>query len=146
MNKTENKVKELVAAYGSAEPEVICEGMGVTVVTHDLPACVNGFTVRMYEMPFIVLNSALNDDERRVTMAHELGHIVLHNGTNSIELSCNTSFCVSKYEREADCFAAFLLLQAELSSFEGYECLTAEEVSKMTHVPQKMVEQAFTES
>ena len=78
MNKTENKVKELVAAYGSAEPEVICEGMGVTVVTHDLPACVNGFTVRMYEMPFIVLNSALNDDERRVTMAHELGHIVLH--------------------------------------------------------------------
>ena len=146
MNKTENKVKELVAVYGSAEPEVICEGMGVTIVSHELPDRVNGFTVRMYDMPFIVLNSSLNYYERRVTMAHELGHIVLHNGTNSIELSCNTSFCVSKYEREADCFAAMLLLCAEYSTLEDYECLTAEEVSKMTHIPQKLVEQAFTEA
>ena len=145
MKKIEKRVKALVEEYGTAEPLELCEEMGITIVEHELPSCVNGFTVRMNEMPFIVLNDALNDDERRVTMAHELGHIVLHRGTNSIELSCNTGFCVTKYEREADCFAVFLLMQAELTSFEGYECLTTEEVSKMAHIPLDMVEQAFAD-
>lgn len=145
MNKTEKKVKELISTYGTAEPLELCEEMGIITVDHELPSCVNGFTVRVRDIPFIVLNSELNYYERRVTMAHELGHIVLHKGTNSVELSCNTSFCVSKYEREADCFAVCLLMQAELSSFEGHECVTAEEVSQMTHIPMSMVEKALSQ-
>lgn len=145
MNKTEKKVNELISTYGTAEPEALCEDMGIITLDQELPERVNGFTIRMYDIPFIVLNSGLSYYERRLTMAHELGHIVLHKGTNSIELSCNTSFCVSKYEREADSFAVCLLMQAELSSFDCHESLTAEEVSQMTHIPMSIVEQALTD-
>ena len=144
MNNIEKRVTELINEYGSAEPEVICEGMGLIIVVHELPQHVNGFTVRMNGIPFIVLNSSLDYYRSRVTTAHELGHIVLHGATNSIELSCNTGFCVSRFEREADCFAAHLLMKAELSSFEGRESLTTEDVSKMAHIPMEMVENAFT--
>ena len=105
--------------------------------------CVNGFTVTMNGMLFVVLNSELDYYRKRVTMAHELGHIILHKGTNSIELSCNTGFCVSRYEREADCFAVYLLMHTVLSQNESFESLTAEEISMLAHIPMDMVERAF---
>ena len=117
--------------------------MGITVLTHDLPASINGFTVRMEGMPFIVLSSALESFERRITIAHELGHIVLHKGTNTVELSINTSFCVNKYEREADCFAAHLLLASSLQELDGMETVTSETLAKLTHMPKEMIEEAF---
>lgn len=140
MNKIEERVREVISEYSTAEPEDICENMGIITLSQPLPACVNGFTVRMNEIPFIVINSCLNYNERRVTMAHELGHIVLHKGTNSIELSCNTSFCVSKYEREADTFAAYLLMYAELYSFDCYDSMTVEELSKLARIPVRMAQ------
>ena len=85
----------------------------------------------------------LNDDQRRFTTAHELGHIILHGCTNSINLSCNTGFCVSRYEREADLFAAYLLLQAEYDQYVDYETLTVDQVSQITHIPQSKVDKLF---
>ncbi len=140
MNKINQTVKQLILKHGTAEPSELCEKMGITFLEQDLPESVNGFTVTMYNIPFIVVNSMLNSYERRITTAHEIGHIVLHKGTNTIELSVNTSFCVSKFEREADCFAAYLLMYAELSEFEGYECVTAEDISKATHMPRSMLD------
>lgn len=143
MNDINNRVRELIARYDTAQPEELCEKMGVTLISQELPESVNGFTVTMYGIPFIVLNSELNYYAKRLTTAHELGHIVLHKGTNTLELSLNTGFCVSKYEREADCFAALLLMQAELSEFDGMETVTAETVARITHVPKEIVERAF---
>ncbi len=140
MNKIEARVRKIIEEYSTAEPEDICENMGIITLSQPLPACVNGFTVRMNDIPFIVINSSLDYHQKRVTMAHELGHVVLHKGTNSIELSCNTSFCISKYEKEADTFAAYLLMYAELSAFEGYESLTVEELSRLAHIPVGMAQ------
>ncbi len=143
MNKTEQTVKQLILRYGTAEPSEICACMGVTLLEQDLPESVNGFTVTMNDMPFVVINSALNNSEKRITTAHELGHIVLHKGTNTIELSLNTYFCVSKYEREADCFAAYLLMYAENWEFVGRESVTAEDISKVTHIPLSRIDNLF---
>ncbi len=145
MSKIEQKVKELMTEYGTAQPYELCDHMGITVLTQDLPESVNGFTVRMYDLPFIVINRMLGYYERRITTAHELGHIVLHNQTNSLELSVNTSFCVNKYEREADCFAAYLLLYAEQNALDGLESITTQDVSRITHIPQEMANNAFSE-
>lgn len=143
MNNIRETVMHLIQQYGCCEPVQLCEKMGITVLTHELPASINGFTVRMEGMPFIVLSSALESFERRITIAHELGHIVLHKGTNAVELSINTSFCVNKYEREADCFAAHLLLAAQMQELDGMEAVTSETVSKITHMPMEMIEEAF---
>lgn len=143
MTKIQNRVKELTEEQGTAEPENICENMGIIVLSLDLPERVNGFTMKQNGIWFIVLNNMLNDDQKRFTTAHELGHIILHGCTNSINLSCNTGFCVSRYEREADLFAAYLLLQAEYDQYVDYETLTVNQVSQITHIPQSKVDKLF---
>jgi len=143
LTKIQNRVKELTEEQGTAEPENICENMGIIVLSLDLPERVNGFTMKQNGIWFIVLNNMLNDDQKRFTTAHELGHIILHGCTNSINLSCNTGFCVSRYEREADLFAAYLLLQAEYDQYVDYETLTVNQVSQITHIPQSKVDKLF---
>ncbi len=143
MEKIRKKIQELTRQYGTCELDELCEKMGIITIDQELPERVNGFTVKMYEISFIVLNKALSFYEKRLTKAHELGHIVLHNGTNTLNLSCNTSFCVTKYEKEADCFAAMLLIQSEMSELEGLDSVTAETVSRLTHIPQEIVDRAL---
>lgn len=143
MNKTEHIVRELIAVFHTSEPDTICDKMGVITLEQDLPDRVKGFTVKMNGINFIVLNKSLEYYRKRFTKAHELGHIIMHNGTNSLELSLNTGFCVSKYEREADSFAAWLLMLAEMSEFEGVESLTAEDVSRIAHIPMYAAHSAF---
>ena len=74
---------------------------------------------------------------RQFNCAHELGHIILHSETNSISLNSRTHLCTSKYEREADLFAVNLLLQDE--TFSTYEGLSVVEISRITHIPLKLI-------
>ncbi len=143
MNKIAEIVKKLTEDFGSSDPFFICEQKGINVIDSDLPECVNGFTITMEGIVFIVLNNALDYYARKITAAHELGHIILHGSTNSVRLSANTSFCVSKLEREADCFAAHLLLLEEAEEMKGMESVTSEDISMLTHMPKEMVESAF---
>ncbi len=143
MNQAKQKAQALAECYHTAEPSELCEILGITVLRQELPRCVNGFTVRMNDLPFIVLNRDLDFYESRFTMAHELGHVVLHKGTNSLNLSLNTDFCVNRYEREADSFAAWLLMQAEMAELEAMESVTAEDVSKIAHIPLSVADSAF---
>ncbi len=140
MGKIKEKVQNIVLLYKTADPEEICEKMGIIILEQELPDCVNGFMLKYLSSKFIIINQSLDYDDKRVTIAHELGHIVLHEETNSIILSTNTSFCVSKYEREADCFAAYLLMELEMPSLDEFESVTSQEISKFIHMPQSVVD------
>lgn len=140
MEKIRKKAESIISLYKTADPREICEKMGIIILEQDLPNSVNGFMLNYLESEFIILNQNLNYDERYVTLAHELGHIILHGDTNSIRLSCNTNFCISKYEREADCFAAFLLMNLKIPSPEEFESLTTHDISRMIHMPVSVVE------
>ena len=143
MKNIAKTVKSIIKKYGSADPFSICEEMEIQVLNQPLPESINGFTITMEGIRFIVLNDMLDYYKRRLTAAHELGHIVLHGTTNTIQLSANTGFCISRYEREADCFAAHLLLSEELSFMHENEALTSQELSMKTHIPKDMIENAF---
>lgn len=143
MNKIQKCVQDIVIKNGSAEPKAICENMGIIILSLELPERVNGFTMQSRGRWFIVLNRMLDDDRKRFTTAHELGHIIMHGCTNSINLSCNTYFCVSKYEREADMFAAWLLLTAEYDLCTECETLTIRQASRMAHIPEEKVDELF---
>lgn len=132
-------VEDIIEKYGCADPFSICEQMDIQVIDQPLPDSINGFTITLEDIRFIVLNNMLEHYKRRITAAHELGHIILHGTTNTIQLSANTSFCISRYEREADCFAAHLLLSEEMELFEN-EAVTARELSMKTHIPLDMIE------
>ncbi len=128
-------VRDLSDRFGTASAEKLCEEMNVTVVKQDLPERINGFTVRMEGLPFIVLRNGLEDSLRKFVLSHELGHIVLHDCTNTLNLSANTRFCVNKFEREADLFAACLLIEEEMDALAEYDTVTAEDAARMSHIP-----------
>ena len=143
MKKIAEQVLNLIKRCGTADPAGICEKSGIVVHIHDLPEHINGFASVYEGTPFIVLNQSLEYYERKITLAHELGHIILHRYTNSVNLSMNTSFCTSRYEKEADCFAAHLLLAGEIGELEDMDSVTAEDVSMITHMPLSMIKKAF---
>ena len=143
MNRIQKCVQDLVIEHGSAEPKNICENMGIIILSSELPERVNGFTTKCRGRWFIVLNDMLDDDRKRFTAAHELGHVVLHGCTNSINLSMNTYFCTSKYEREADTFAAYLLLMAEYDRCAECDALTIQQASQIARIPGEKVDELF---
>lgn len=143
MNKIKKCVNDISKKYGSSEPKAICENMGIIILSLDLPQRVNGFSIKKRGRWFIVLNNMLDDDRKRFTTAHELGHVVMHGHTNSINLSCNTYFCISKYEREADMFAAYLLLKAEYNLCEECESLTIQQAFRIAHIPEEKADELF---
>ncbi|MEU6266222.1 ImmA/IrrE family metallo-endopeptidase [Saccharopolyspora shandongensis] len=68
---------------------------------------VDGLSQWIGDHPVLLINKACPTDRRRLTMAHELGHIVLHNG-----------LATDDPEREANEFAAEFLMPSHVIKAE----------------------------
>jgi Zn-dependent peptidase ImmA (M78 family)/transcriptional regulator with XRE-family HTH domain len=80
------------------------ESAGILVLEHDFgSAKVDGLSQWAAEHPVIVLNSQVPTDRKRLTLAHELGHIVMHNDFSGPDM-----------EDQANQFAAELLMPADV--------------------------------
>lgn len=64
-----------------------CERAGILVIRCDLPAQIDGVTMQLRDLPpCIFLNKSAPADRARHSLAHELGHIVMHRvPTDSME-------------------------------------------------------------
>ena len=61
----------------------------------------------------IHINNNLSSNEERYTLAHELGHYILHQGSNLHFLRRVTSTPLSRQEIEADLFASYFMVSDE---------------------------------
>ena len=89
------------------------EQNGCIIVGHDFGTrAIDGFSYRSANMPPVFhLNTALPPDRWRWTLAHELGHVVMHNGLGETDVSAKEA------EQQADIFAGeFLAPGHELKS------------------------------
>lgn len=70
---------------------------------------------------YIFINVNLSPQEMAETLAHELGHSILHPDVDTFELKLAGSYYfLNKYERQADLFAAeFLLPDNIINDFKG---------------------------
>jgi len=76
------------------------ESAGVLVVEEDMGTQrIDGLSQWAADYPVVMLNSSLSPDRKRLTLAHELGHLVLHN-----------TFVDEDLEQQANDFAAELLM------------------------------------
>lgn len=115
MHKEKEIVDKLIKKYKTANPFELCDKMNINVSYKQLGG-LRGFYRYSKRNQFIDININLNDLNRIVACAHELGHSVIHPNTNRIFLN-STMFVTSKYECEANRFAAYLLLEY----YEGVE-------------------------
>lgn len=104
-----NVVNGIVDKYGTRDPYEICDLMGIEVERHHL-VDVNGYSFEVFGVQQIILSDSLDSCTERYVLAHEIGHAVMHSGFNGAYLMYCTGLAVNKIEKEADAFAAELLI------------------------------------
>ncbi len=99
---------------------------------------INGCYFETDGLKFIFINSKLNEQERKITYAHELGHSILHPDLNTLYFFKYTNSKVFRYENEADIFSAELLLDDDI--FEKYKDVSIYEIAMYENVSTDLVE------
>lgn len=96
----------------------ICKFYGIDVKSENLANDISGLFVFKDNKPFIRYNENEGLERRRFTIAHELGHFILHKDTplfvdkvdRTLYRNMDSSTGEYKKEREANSFAASLLM------------------------------------
>ena len=96
----------------------LCRAMGILVVDHDTTMSVDdfkGLCLIQSRVPVILLNSGLKTGLKRVVLAHEIGHVVLHQELAELRGFHDFDLFGMKdsTEYEANVFAAELMLDTE---------------------------------
>lgn len=91
--------------------EGLCRDLGLDVCTAPLDG-VSGALLQVVPDHYLVVVSRVNTARRRFTIAHELGHYLLHRHL-AAQFAC-ADLDVSPIEREANIFAADLLMPMHL--------------------------------
>lgn len=121
----EMRAAELLKELGENRPPVnvwrVARRTGVRIERADLGEDSSGVLVRRGRAAVIGVNYSHHPNRQRFTVAHELGHFVLHDGAKYVDRSMTTlqfrnaqsSTGTEIEEREANQFAAALLMPAE---------------------------------
>ena len=143
MENIENKSRRLIQYYermtGSHDPVKIAECAGIRVAIMPLGE-IAGNSILLKRKRWIFINDTITKDSPlfRVVAAHELGHALLHRKENCAFIKNHTLLQTSGIEREANLFAAYLLITNDmLSDYTGY---TQEHFCKCTGYPQELIE------
>ncbi|MER2107289.1 MAG: ImmA/IrrE family metallo-endopeptidase [Solibacillus sp.] len=129
------RAQQLREQYKRSCPFVLAEHMKIYVLHHDLHHEINGYYKYDRRNQYIVINDNLDLNMQRVVCAHELGHAVLYKHVNTSFMQQNTFLSISRIEREANRFAAELLVPDE--SF--YECESLHYIASLHNVPIELV-------
>ena len=126
------KANSLARKYNSRNPFEIIDHLNVIVVFYPLEG-VRGFYQYFQRNNIIYIDERLSYKEKMFVCAHELGHMLLHKKANALFMDSRTYFVSSKYENEANAFAAELLIpdsfiienpdmtKSQLARLAGYE-------------------------
>lgn len=136
----EELIKELLSLFyinkPPIKPEVIAYGLGIELYFYKLPPQLSGILYNRKNSPIMLINKNDNLLRQRFTIAHEIGHFLLHDFNHKIYFDYPMES--SKIEREANTFAASLLLPDFL--LDGYLNLSLEKISNIFYVSRKVTE------
>lgn len=106
------KASQLKKKYGTGDPFVIMDALGVQVKYNDNFTHLKAFYYVMLGIPYVVINASLDENEMRTVAAHELGHHILHRqlAKNSPLREIGFYDMKSGPEYEANLFASELLI------------------------------------
>ncbi len=137
-------VKEIVTKlkkkYGTNDPFLLCKSLNIWVYILPL-GNINGHYTYTKRKKVFFINENLNTVQRNFSCAHELGHALLHRKSNVYFNNAKTYFVQSKFETQADLFAAELLIDDNLlDDYQGYNLDT---ISNCIGVDVKFLELKF---
>lgn len=106
----------LVKEFGTNNPLKIIKELGIIVQFSDLgenKGLYHTLEINKNTYHCIHINNNLSSKEQKYTLAHELGHYILHKGSNIHFLRRVTSTPLSRQEIEADLFASYFIVSDE---------------------------------
>lgn len=117
-NLAERVLADFNAPGTAVDIRKLVRGLGITVI--DAPdkqesPNLSGAMVMHEGKPFILVNEGQSSARQRFTIAHELGHLLMHVGTGKAVMFRDevSSRGVDPFEVEANAFAAALLMPEE---------------------------------
>lgn len=108
----ERRVCALKEEFQTDNPEDLARGLGISIYDRSDFSQLLGMFAVVDRRPCIFLNANMGERDRRIVLAHELGHAVLHQSEEGIlDMVQFTLFSTtSRSEYEANVFAAHLLM------------------------------------
>lgn len=135
-----NITRLLKKKYNTSDPYEIARQKGIIIIYEQLGS-INGYYNMIYRQKQIHINCNLDEREKLITVAHELGHAIMHPKANTPFLKNNTLFSVDKLEIEANKFAAELLINdGDIQNYSGY---TIEQIACMLNLSKELVNIKF---
>lgn len=131
------KIAYLKKKYRTTNPFELADMIGIVVITEDLGA-IDGYYNKQLRQKQIHINCNLSENDMLFTCAHELGHALLHQNSNTKFLYENTLLSVDKLEQEANKFAMELLLPDDL--LLEYSNCSIEQMSRLFGYSEKLIE------
>lgn len=146
MNHISDLAHRLTRRYGTSSPFELCDCLDIRIQRPELPEATRALYFQTEAGDSIILlNSVLGEPESRYCCAHELGHILLHPGMNAQIISDLTDLCLPRYERQADLFAACLLIDPNLDDWaRSYDPLSLQQIACLSGLPERVVGLRFS--
>lgn len=137
------RVKNLVKKYGTRDPFLLASYLNLNVKFLEYSDNTKGYYIKVGKNKFIIINSNLTEEEKRIVLAHEIGHAVMHSSKEIHFLRENTLFPKGRHENEANKFAAELLI--DLNSIDKcyIEELSLDQLARFMMVPKELIELKF---
>ena len=112
------KIKEIVRRlkiiYADDNPLEIIKKRNIVLCYLDEKSVSKGAYKKFLGTQFIYINTGLSFFEKRLTYTHELGHSIIHPDVDTFELKRTDPISLTKYENEANLFAAKFLLEDDV--------------------------------
>lgn len=143
METIEHKIKRLIKYYeriaGTRNPVSIAEHAGIRIAIVPLGDIAGNYKlIKRKRWIFVNENIQYNSSLFNVVVAHELGHALLHRKENCAFIKSRTLLLTSGIEREANYFAAHLLITDEM--MKDYIGFTEEQFCNCTGYPKELIE------
>ena len=134
------EVDKLTKKYKTRDPFEIAKGLNIDIIYHDL-GNLKGYYYYQSRMKYIVINKNISENLKPVICAHELGHDRLHlNFAKNFAIREFGLFDMSsKPEREANLFAAELLVDETRFLELILEGNTYSDISSIMNMPVKII-------
>lgn len=105
----QQKANQLIKKYHTNDPFILARECNMRVLFSDL-GHLRGLYQYYKRSKLIIINDMLSYPEQKAVCAHELGHALLHPKLNRFFLHQSTFQNCDRLEREANLFAACLLI------------------------------------
>ncbi|QXE19499.1 ImmA/IrrE family metallo-endopeptidase [Clostridium sp. 001] len=138
------RVKHLIQRYNTRDPERIIKYLGIDLRYEDIGENTKGFYISLITNKYIVISNKLNEVEKVIVLAHELGHALLHYHRSTCFIREYTLFPRGRIENEANKFAAELLIDEKDIDKYSLENMCTNQIASYFGVSEKLVEYKFS--